>query len=749
MLFTIALASGMTITDFKLISESGQNYLSFELSPTISLEQIIITPDDAATLSGNLFTLSKNLTIETNASEIRLLYEIDRQANESVYSAYLNVWCGASFSDCGNCGGMQPGTYKYCNGAYPTYTYYCDNWCYTYSPAPTHEKAQVGQFIGFQASAQIALPDISPFIYQLNHIKTNQSDPNLTIQLLYPPISIPPQNIPLIRSYSDQKWRAISQNQYSNYKSSLAQYNGLYLSSHANANSQTPLLNGALSSLISASSGEYVDYFDQLLATPTYPKLAIKIPSESAGVSALRGKPNALSLALLVQFDSLAPYFSIEFQNIGPAADNFNANLTCDNFSISLANPVILEPNQIISEKFFVPQFSTPQLCTATVFLEELPAISNSIIATLAPFKLSCPAENQCCTNSESYEDKPCIPTEKFHSNDAYGNGYFYMQYYSCENYSCLENSTNVTRIISGNAAPIAITPNQQSYFASTSNYNPPDNDEKKPTAIPSEAQKPKISPSPTSIPSPTMPPKIPISQDVIEIFAPQTTTPGYETISVFANSKPASGTLEIISPASKKVGFVIESGSAEVLFNELGIWKASFEGEVKTIVVEPEIISLPKQEKQTPSEATSLISLDATKLPFLEIISIIIFLSFGYVGFKRQSERIHFSKSFENNIVRLEIINGKADLKNLEITDIVPEGNVLSTISNPPSEVTEIIFGKHIKWKKNNLQKGERMLISYSIFSQSKGDCLKPAELLAEIEGNKRILVLSNAISA
>jgi hypothetical protein len=98
-------------------------------------------------------------------------------------------------------------------------------------------------------------------------------------------------------------------------------------------------------------------------------------------------------------------------------------------------------------------------------------------------------------------------------------------------------------------------------------------------------------------------------------------------------------------------------------------------------------------------------------------------------------------------NIVRLEILNNQSDLRNLEITDIAPEGTILSTISNPPSEVTEIIFGKHIKWKKNELHKGGRMLISYSIFTSNPSSSLRPAEILADTEGNKRIRVLSNAV--
>ena len=51
---------------------------------------------------------------------------------------------------------MPPGTFKWCNGAYPLKTYYCDNWCYSYSPQPAYERAQVGSFIKTAAKAVVS-----------------------------------------------------------------------------------------------------------------------------------------------------------------------------------------------------------------------------------------------------------------------------------------------------------------------------------------------------------------------------------------------------------------------------------------------------------------------------------------------------------------------------------------------------------------------------------------------------------------
>jgi hypothetical protein len=221
--------------------------------------------------------------------------------------------------------------------------------------------------------------------------------------------------------------------------------------------------------------------------------------------------------------------------------------------------------------------------------------------------------------------------------------------------------------------------------------------------------------------------------------------------IRVVSSSGTASGNLELATPSHKEHEIPLQEGRAEVLFNEIGIWRVKYKTEAKLITVSPIKVQTNKDSAPTiqAGMATGFMALNFSKLPLIETAFLLSFFVLGYAGFRRYSERIRFTKTFENNIVRLEILNNKADLKNLEITDIVPEGNVLSTISNPPSEVTEIIFGKHIKWKKGELRKGERMLISYSIFSNNPSDSIRPAELLAEMEGNKRIIVLSNPISA
>ena len=737
MLLALSLTPAYSISEFELISTENASQLHLKLTLSSASETILITPEDAKFHSNNQFSLLQNLTFESNFSEIVQVFEIDRSSNETLYSGGQSVWCGASFSDCGNCNGMPPGTFKWCNGAYPLRTYSCDNWCYTYSPQPTYEKAQIGAFLRMAANGSLIARGAPEYSLAFSDPDNEQIHGSIRARLIFPLILPPSQNQPLMRSQGSQKWQLIQNSVLQSYKSTLYSYYSQYMASIESAYGATSNLNSALNSLVSTASGEYYDFYT-VQNNSSYPEIEIFLDSDYAGVTALRGRPQALALNPEAQFEGGAPYYTLEVLNSGSISDSFLANLSCNGSPYSSAEAVVGQGQQALL-KLFVAKMDSPQLCAATVFVKDLPQIASSISNTLQPFKLPCPPEYSCCPVSTSYEERPCLPLEKFKQEDEYGNGYFYLQHYSCEAFSCLENTTTFLRRISDRRPP------QQSAQSSFANYNSPQIRQQQsptPTLVPSIAPSSGISP----IAQPLV--EIPIEEEKIEIIAQSEVQEGYASVSVRANSEPAQGAVLVVSPSMKRHTLPLNFGSTEVLFNEPGPWSVSYSFEYKTIQVHP--IAEKQMEAPVnvlPNPATPLMALSFPNLPFIQTALLISLLVFVFAVYKRQSETIRFRKSFENNIVRLEILNGRGDLRNLEITDIAPEGTILSTISNPPSEVTEIIFGKHIKWKKSALPKGERMLISYSIFTPTPQGSLQPAEILADTEGNKRIRVLSNAV--
>ncbi|MFH1750156.1 MAG: hypothetical protein ABH863_00600 [Candidatus Micrarchaeota archaeon] len=742
MLALLALAGALPITNVQLASNEGGSFLSFDYQPTSAADSFTIVPEEMQALSGGQFTLSSNLTINANLTAITYLFEIDRTANESLFSASVNVWCGSSSDDCGNCNGMAPGTYEWCNGAYPLRTYWCDHWCYTYSPSPAYEKARVGAFSKQEASADIAVMKQPEAYLHLDGAYSLQSSGPLEAELFFPPPNPSVQNTPLIRAYGSETWRAPKTTDLQSYGGSLISYYSQYLSSIGGAHSSSNNLNSALSALASNSDGEYTLFFESAPISNQFPSVKIILQAEYAGVIPLHGIPLALSLGSEPFFEGTGAYYEFEVQNLASIPDSFYANLSCNGTFLSSSNAFIPENSTSIL-KFFIDWMEYPALCTATAFLESRPSISSSITNTLDPFKPPCPSEFQCCGGSGPYVEWPCVDEEKFMQEDPYGNGYFYLQHYSCSENLCGEASTELIRRVTGNSPPP-----QQSY--SPPQYNPPQQSfasAPTPTSstISSPLASPSIQPSTLASPSPT---HIPIDEEVVEIFAPDKITKGYAPVSVTANSQPAQGSILVLSPSMKRRNLPLELGSTEVLFNEEGEWKISYSFEYKKIMVIAAPGSLAPEESNLPSAQTSFLALNFSKLPLPQAALMFSLLAIGFALYRKNAERILFRKSFENNIVRLEIINNKTDLKNLEITDIAPEGTILSTISNPPSEVTEIIFGKHIKWKKNDLRKGERMLISYSIFTSNPSGSLRPAEILADSNGNKRIRVLSNPVA-
>ncbi len=745
LLLTLQLAGAASISELQLITEGPTSHLSLVVSPIFPLEPLILTPELLLELSGGQFSLSENLTIHLNVSEVVSLFSIDREANETVFSGTLGVWCGGTYSDCNNCNGMPPGTFKWCNGAYPLWTYYCDNWCYTFSPTPAYEKAQAGAFVKYAGSATITIRGAPETTISLDDSAPIQNTETSAGELLFPSMQPPSTTSLLIRSHSSQIWAAAKQSDYQNYVSSLSAYYSQYASSIESAHSANTNLNNALAALVSNSQGEYLNYYETAPETASYPKIHLKIRADYAGITPPRGKPEIISLSESAQFENGLPYYALELKNIGAAPDQFAATLSCGN-ATNASIAVLIGPGAQATLKLPANFITTPEICIAFAYVSDLPAFGVSTTKTLLPFKYPCPAEKQCCEASIVYEERACPPEEKFKPEDNFGNGYYYLQNYVCTEFVCAASSETFLRRISGNTPPPS---------ASFSSYSQPT-----PASYPGTLPSPKPTASPPNPPSeaknnstnraglPSLA-AIKIIQKSIRIDAPGKTTEGYGQISVLADSEPATGTLELISPSLKTREFVLETGAAKVLFNEIGEWTAIYSGESAKIEV---MRSEPKEQAPLPKKAdasstTAFLALSASDFPLMESGGLLLLLAFGFAGIRKYSERIRFHKSFENSTVRLEILNSKADLRNLEITDVVPEGTVLSTISNPPSEVTEIIFGKHIKWKKSELRKGQRMLISYTLLSNDASQSLRQAELWADLGENKRIRVLSNAV--
>lgn len=736
-------ASAIEITQFAIVYENSNSYLEIGLAPSSMFENLEITPELAAIKSEGKFSIAKNISMSINITNSSSLFEIDRNAIEDVFSPSERLWCGSVFDTCGNCAGMPAGTFKWCNGAYPLVTYSCDNWCYTYTISPGYEKSQTGAFVKNSArvvieahaagKTEISLGDENS-MQQANEVANADASVLQTAPSLLP--------ILLLRSKNSQEWMEISKNDYQNYKNELMNYYGTYLASIASAKSATDRLNGAIGRMVSNGRGKFSGYYSREFFE--YPKITLKLRSDFAGVVALRGMPKIGLVSTQAKFADGKAYYEAEFENAGYAAETFAGNLSCGNGSAIWQTSIeFLENGKFGKMKFFVGRMESPTICSLKIFVLGFETNFDEIAATFEPFRQECPSEHQCCSNSLAYLDKACPPQESFRQEDAYGNGAYYMQDFVCENFICKAGASTITRRISGNLPPAQNTVS----FASSGFESP----KSTPTPQPSKEIEIKKEEANSEEPKkPTAPKKIEIKDETIEIIVPEHAPQGYLEIAVKVNDKPASGDVEVVSPAGKEYAFRLDLGSAQVLLNEEGEWAVKYKEEKRSVFAEnldAKKITEDGGNGKNAAGYTAFLSLGTSKLPFTETALVLIFAAFGFAGIRRHSEKVHFKKSFENNIVRLEIFNNLADLQNLEITDIVPEGQVLSTISNPPSEVTEIIFGKHIKWKKEKLGKGERMLISYSIFANSKAESLRAAEFEALSDGNKKVKILSNAI--
>ncbi len=721
-----------TITNAELISDNGQTHLRLLIQPQSPISQISLSPEEAQTFSNNLFSLEQPINFNLEISNWLYLYEISGTNTESIYTSDLQVWCGATFSTCNNCGNMPPGTYKWCNGMYPLKTYDCDNWCYTYSLQPTYEKSRPEKFSHMFATGKLA-PTSSPQISIVFNSTSNSSTENLNIEIISSETTPPPTpDAVLFKSTSNNKWQQLPEMDYQTYKNAQIIYNSQYALSHESAHSATRTLGAAFETLRSNAFGEFSPYF--YIESETLPQIKLTLNSDYAGVVMLRGIPKILSLSETATIEGESAYYSATLQNQGQTSDSFSLNLSCE--SQTVTSNVLLESDELATLPLFMRQLTEEENCSLLAFVTEEPSIRDEFSATLQPFQLPCPAELQCCNNSSNYFEKTCINEERFVQEDGYGNGYYYLQHFACQDFHCMPSSTTFLRRTTGNTPPQTI-----------SFYTPPQ--QAPPATSPSPAKNPSPTtapPNPTPSPSP-LPQleRVEINAPDIEIFIPDVIEEGYNTVEVREDFSPAEGILELVSPSNNRLSFMLENGKAEALFNEEGKWELRFSEKTKTINVLSN--SAPPGTTPPPSRQTSFLSLGFSNMPLFETALILLAVVLGYGRYNRHLKRLRFKKSVENNIVRLEIINPKTDLKELEITDIVPEGTILSTISNPPSEVTEIIFGKHIKWKKGELKKGERMLISYSIFSENKNLPLRSAELTA-IEGNKRIQLLSNSIT-
>ncbi|MEK6843333.1 MAG: hypothetical protein AABY04_02505, partial [Candidatus Micrarchaeota archaeon] len=695
-LLFVASAAAIEITQFELVFENSQNYLAVGLTPGNSFDNMILTPDDAIQESGGKFSIAGNISIQINVTNASSLFEIRNELLEDVFTPTESIWCGGVFNTCSNCGGMPVGTFKWCNGAYPLTTYSCDNWCYTYGTAPSYVKTETGAFV--KNSAQISIKTIangqSEMSLDENHLQetTEMATGFAAIPQIVP--SMLPKN--LIREKTSNAWREILPIDYQNYKNELAYYYGAYASSISSAKTATGKLSSALGNMISNAKGNYVEQYKQDLGE--LPKITLKLRADFAGVIALRGKPKIITLGTIAKFENGLAFYEAEFENAGYATDTFSGNLSCENeTAIWQSGREVLENGKIGKMKFFVEKMETPKLCLARIFVLDYASLFDEKIAILEPFRMACPADYQCCSNSQNYNDRACQSEERFRPDDSLGNGAYYTQNFVCENYICKGGSIAITRRISG-----ILPSTQNTVLFASANYDSP-----KPTTAPAtkeiEIKKDEI--DKISEPQKTPAPKqIEIAEEIIDIILPDHAFLGYQEVFVKINDMPASGDVELESPTGKNYAFRLDLGSAQVLLNEEGRWKIQYKEEKKQIYaqkLDTKSISDNIGNEKNAALATSFLSLGMSKVPFVETVLILALAAFGFAGVRRHSEKVHFKKSFENNIVRLEIFNNLADLRNLEITDIVPEGQVLSTISNPPSEVTEIIFGKHIKWKK------------------------------------------------
>lgn len=242
-----------------------------------------------------------------------------------------------------------------------------------------------------------------------------------------------------------------------------------------------------------------------------------------------------------------------------------------------------------------------------------------------------------------------------------------------------------------------------------------------------------------------------PANNSEIEVSLPTEMGFGIAHGQVTENGKAAGGAVEIISPSGKRYVRILGiDGSFDFYFDEEGNWQIKYKNTLKEIRVSREpvpsqetilINETNEQEKQQQlsiSSGTGLFAAAASNwsvlIGLLAIIALGILAGKGLVLSGRK-----LTKTFKKGIITIEVSAGKDDLKNLVLTDVIPEGAQVMGLDVECSQ-KDTVIGIALKWRKKELGKGQKWKIEY-VLSGAK-EKLRPAEIKAETKKGQIVLI-------
>ncbi|MGC8851045.1 MAG: hypothetical protein ACP5O3_02320, partial [Candidatus Micrarchaeia archaeon] len=241
------------------------------------------------------------------------------------------------------------------------------------------------------------------------------------------------------------------------------------------------------------------------------------------------------------------------------------------------------------------------------------------------------------------------------------------------------------------------------------------------------------VSDSWNSTPSPSASPA-PLAPQPVEIIVANEVGEGLHTVRVDGGK--AGDAVKIISPAGKVYERVLGGdGSFDFFFDEEGVWRIDYGNHSKEVRVSRERIAAPPkkevkaQDKASESTATGFFAAGfGGGLEWLAVLLVAAALVAARLLAGRRGASLR--KKLESGVVTIEVRAGSKPLKNLVLTDVVPEGCAAAKASEKAAR-KETVLGTALKWKKKELGKGGKWVVRYDLIGRPEK--LKHAELRAE----------------
>ena len=225
-----------------------------------------------------------------------------------------------------------------------------------------------------------------------------------------------------------------------------------------------------------------------------------------------------------------------------------------------------------------------------------------------------------------------------------------------------------------------------------------------------------------------------------MDLRVPSEIGKGFETVLVYVDGEPGKGSVEFESPSGKTFVRSLRNGKTNFYFDEAGEWIVSFNETTKTVNVveeEPQAPAASPSEVngEEPSKETGLFLAGAA--PWQMGLALLLLALLAYLAYAYWWKRVVITKKYDGKRVVINVENRKQKLKNVELLDLAPEGSEVKTPEN--AEASDTITGTAIKWKKKELKKGGKWMVSYGLKNADEKN-FKPVELKGVNEEGKEV---------